>query len=171
MTRTELPSGAHYEMRDPGPLKAKHRKQMMRAIQDDSRMGGVLVDIIDGVIAILLVDWDVCDPETGEALPLPNVDVNSLEEIADDDYEALCADPLVKSLTQRIMKARTGANVADNPDGYNNPASPTVLSDESTPASTGSSRKQGTRSPKSTRSSKAPGSRSGTAGTKTKSAS
>lgn len=172
MTRLKLPSGAHYEMRDPGPLKAKHRKQMMRAIQDDSRMGAVLVDIIDGVIAILLVDWDVRDPETGELLPLPNVDVNSLEEIADDDYEALCANPLVKSLTERIMKARTGsAVVEDNPDGYDDPASPTEPSVASTRASTGGSRKPGTRSPKSTPSSKSSGSRSGTAGTKTKSAS
>lgn len=167
MTRLKLPSGAYAEMRDPGPLKAKHRKQMMRAIKDDGRMGGVLVDIIDGVIAILLVDWDVCDPETGEPLPLPSVDVNSLEEIADDDYEALCADPLVKSLTQRIMKARTG--VDDSPDGHDDPASPTAPSGASTPGSTEGSRKPGTRSPKSTRSSKPSGSRSGTAGTKTKS--
>jgi hypothetical protein len=168
MTRLELPSGAYAEMCDPGPLKAKHRKQMMRAVQDDSRMGGVLVDLIDGVIAILVTDWDVRDPETREPLPLPSVDVNSLEEIADDDYEALCADPLVQSLVRRIMKARTG--VADNPDGHNDPASPTAPSVASTPASTEGSRKRATRSPKSTRSTKSPGSRSATAGTKTKSA-
>lgn len=169
MTRLELPSGAYAELLDPGPLKAKHRKQMMRGIQDDSRMGGVLVDLIDGVIAILVTEWNVCDPATKEPLPLPSVDRNSLDEIADDDYEALCGAPEVKSLSQRIMKARTG--VSDNPDGYDDPASPTGLSAASTPASTESSRKPGTRSPKSTRSSKPSGSRSGTAGTKTKSAS
>jgi hypothetical protein len=170
MTRLTLPSGAFAEMRDPGTLKAKHRKQMMRAIKDGDRLGGTLVDSIDGIIAVLVVDWDVCDPETGERLPLPSVDLNSLDELADNDYEALCADPSVKTLAQRIFKARTGA-VDDNPDGWDDPASPTALSDGSTPGSTGSSRKPGTRSPKSTRSTKSPGSRSGTAGTKTKSAS
>lgn len=166
MTRLKLPSGAYAEMRDPGPLKAKHRKAMMRTIQDDSRMGGVLVDIIDGVVAILTVEWDVRDPETGEPLPLPSVDRNSLEEIADDDYEALCAAPEVQSLAQRILKARKG--VEDNPDDHEDPASPTAPSGASTPGSTEGSRKPGARSPKSTSSTKRSGSRSGTAGTKTK---
>lgn len=168
MSRIKLPSGAFAEMQDPGPLKAKHRKQMMRGIQDDARMGGVLVDLVDGVITILVVDWDVRDPETGEPLPLPSLDRNSLDEIADDDYEALCADPLVKSLTERIMKARTG--VDDSPDGYDDPSSPTAPSGGSTPGSTGGSRKPATRSPRSTSSSKTSGSRKGTAGTKTRSA-
>jgi hypothetical protein len=165
----ELPSGAYAEMLDPGPLKAKHRKAMMRGIQDDGRMGGVLVDIIDGVITILVTDWDVCDPGTGERLPLPSVDRNSLDECADTDYEALCAAPEVQSLAQRILKARTGA--ADDPDGYEDPASPTAPSAASTPGSTEGSRKTATRSPKSTSSTKRSGSRSGTAGTKTKSGS
>lgn len=169
MTRLTLPSGAYAEMRDPGTLKAKHRKQMMRAIKDGDRLGGTLVDSVDGIIAILVVDWDVRDPETGEQLPLPSVSLDSLDEIADDDYETLCADPSVKSLTQRIFKARTG--VADDPDGHDDPASPTELSAGSMPGSAGSSRKPGTRSPKSTASTRSSGSRSGTAGTKTKSAS
>jgi hypothetical protein len=170
MTRLTLPSGASAEMRDPGSLKAKHRKQMMRAIKDGDRLGGTLVDAVDGIIAILVVDWDVCDPETGEQLPLPSVSLDSLDEIADADYEALCADPSVKTLSQRIFKARTGG-IEDNPDGHDDPASPTGPSGGSMPGSTEGSRKPGTRSPKSTRSSKSSGSRSGTAGTKTKSGS
>lgn len=169
MTRLTLPSGAFAEMQDPGTLKAKHRKQMMRAIKDGDRLGGTLVDAVDGIIAILVVEWDVCDPETGEELPLPSVSLDSLEELADDDYEALCAAPEVKSLTQRIFKARTG--IADNPDGYDDPTSPTGPSAASTPGSTGGNRKPAARTPKSTRSTKSSGSRSGTAGTKTKSAS
>jgi hypothetical protein len=169
MTRLKLPSGAYAEMRDPNILKAKHRKQMMRAIKDGDRLGGTLVDSIDGIIAILVVDWDVSDPETGEPLPLPSVSLDSLDELADDDYEALCADPSVKTLTQRIFKARTG--IADNPDGHDDPASPTEPSAASTPGSTEGSRKPAARSPKSTSSLKSSGSRSATTGTKTKSGS
>lgn len=168
MTRLELPSGAYAEMRDPGPLKAKHRKQVARALHDSDRAGGFMVDLVDGAIAVLVTEWDVCDPETGQPLPLPAVDLASLEEIADDDYEALCADPLVDAFTRRIMKARTGVDTS--PDNHDDPASPTGLSAASTPASPESSRKRATQSPKSTRSTKSLGSRSGTAGTKTKSA-
>jgi hypothetical protein len=171
MTRCELPSGAYAEMRDPGALKAKHRKQVMRAIKTGDRLGGELIDSLDGIIAVLVVEWDACDAETGERLPLPSVDLDSLDEIADADYEALCGAPEVKDLAQRIMKVRTGASLADDPDGYDDPASPTGPSVASTPASTEGSRKQATRSPKSTRSSKPSGSRTATAGTKTRSAS
>jgi hypothetical protein len=170
MTRLTLPSGAYAEMRDPGTLKAKHRKQVMRAIKAGDRLGGELIDSLDGIIAVLVVDWDACDAETGARLPLPNVSLDSLDEISDADYEALCGAAEVKDLAQRIMKVRTGA-VEDNPDGHDDPASPTAPSDASTPGSTEGSRKPGARSPKSTRSSKPSGLRTATAGTKTKSAS
>lgn len=172
MTRLELPSGAYAEMRDPGTLKAKHRKQIARAMSDADRMGGFMVDLVDGALAVLIVEWDVCDPETGNPLPLPSVSLSSLDECLDADYEALCAEPLVGEFTRRTLEARMrAAKAADNPDDYDDPASPTAPSGASTAGSTGGSRKPGTRSPKSTSSTKSSGSRSGTAGTKSKSGS
>ena len=172
MTRLELPSGAYAEMQDPGTLKAKHRKQIARAMNDADRVGGFMVDLVDGALAVLIIDWDVCDPETGQQLPLPSVSLKSLDECSDADYEALCAEPLVEEFTRRTLEARMRtAAAADNPDGYDDPASPTAPSGGSTPGSTEGSRKTGTRSPKSTSSSNPSGSRSGTAGTKTKSTS
>jgi hypothetical protein len=172
MTRVTLPSGAYAELRDPGSLKAKHRKQIARAMSDADRVGGFFVDMIDGALAVLIVDWDVCDPETGNQLPLPSVDLKSLDECSDADYEALCAEPLVGDFARRTLEARVrAAKAVDDPDGYDDPASPTAPSGGSMPGSTEGSRKTGTRSPKSTSSSKRSGSRSGTAGTKTRSAS
>ena len=172
MIRLTLSSGAYAEMLDPGTLKAKHRKQVARALNDSDRVGAFMIDLVDGALAVLIVDWDVCDPDTRQPLPLPSVDLKSLEECADGDYEALCASPLVEEFTRRILEARKqSAGAADNPDGYDDPASPTAPSGASTPGSTEGSRKPGARSPKSTSSTKSRGSRSGTAGTKTKSAS
>jgi hypothetical protein len=172
MTRVTLPSGAYAELRDPGSMKAKHRKQIARAMSDADRVGGFAVDMVDGALAVLIVDWDVCDPETGKQLPLPSVDLKSLDECSDSDYEALANQPLVGEFTRRVLEARMrSAQAADNPDGYDDPASPTAPSGGSMPGSTEGSRKTGTRSPKSTSSSKRSGSRSGTAGTKTRSAS
>lgn len=169
-TRVELPSGAYAELRDPGSLKAKHRKQIARAMSDADRVGGFAVDMVDGSLAVLIVDWDVCDPDTGERLPLPSVDLKSLDECSDLDYEKLAAEPLVAEFTNRVLEARMRSMAAaDDPDGYDNPASPTAPSGGSMPGSTEGSRKPGTRSPKSTSSSRSFGSRSGTAGTKTKS--
>jgi hypothetical protein len=172
MTRLTLPSGAYAEMRDPGTLKAKHRKQIARAMNDAERVGGFAVDLVDGSLAVLIVEWNVCDPETGQELPLPSVSLLSLDECSDEDYNTLASEPMVEQFTRRTLEARMRAAAAqDNPDGYADPASPTAPSGGSTPGSTGGSRKTGTRSPKSTSSSKSSGSRSGTAGTKTKSAS
>jgi hypothetical protein len=171
-TRVELPSGAYAELRDPGSLKAKHRKQIMRAMNDADRMGSFAVDMVDGSLAVLIVDWDVCDPDTGEQLPLPSEDLKSLEECSDTDYEALAAEPMVGEFTSRVLQARMRSMAAaDDPDGYDDPASPTAPSGGSMPGSTEGSRKPGTPSRKSTSSTKPSGSRSGTAGTKTKSGS
>lgn len=170
--RLELPSGAFAELRDPGILKAKHRKQIARAMNDAERVGGFAVDLVDGSLAVLIVEWNVCDPETGAELPLPSVSLLSLDECSDEDYNALASEPLVAEFTRRTLEARKRAAAAqDNPDGYDDPASPTAPSGGSTPGSTEGSRKTGSRSPKLTSSTKPRGSRSGTAGTKTKSAS
>lgn len=170
--RVTLPSGAYAELRDPGTMKAKHRKQIARAMSDADRVGGFAVDIVDGSLAVLIVDWNVCDPETGEPLPLPSVNLTSLDECSELDYEALAAEPLVGEFTSRVLEARMrSARTVDDPDGYDDPASPTAPSGGSMPGSTEGSRKPGTPSRKSTSSTKPSGSRSGTAGTKTKSGS
>lgn len=128
--RHDLPSGAWVELVAPGRLKAKHHRTVMRALKsDDDRVGGQAVDLVDGVLAMLIRAWSVTGDD-GEVLPIPSLDLDSIDELELEDYEALLAIPLVGVTTKRISDARSAA-AADRvtPDDWDDESSPTAPSD------------------------------------------
>lgn len=139
--KIDLPSGAWADLLAPDKLKAKHQRSVMRAItSQEQREGGLAVDITDGVIAILVQDWNVTgekqDPQTGEVttvlLPLPSEDFASLDELTIDDYETLLGHEYVKQVATKLMRLRAEKVT---PDDYDDPDSPSGPSAGSGPGS------------------------------------
>jgi len=130
--KIDLPSGAWADLLPPDKLKAKHQRAVMRAVTSrDQRQGGMAVDITDGVIAILVQDWNVTGDD-GELLPLPSELFDSIDELTIDDYETLLGHEYVTQVATRLMELR-GEKVT--PDDYDNPESPSVPSAGSGPGS------------------------------------
>ncbi|HZP55034.1 hypothetical protein [Actinocrinis sp.] len=160
--KIDLPSGAWADLLAPDKLKAKHQRAVMRAVTaQDQREGGMAVDLTDGVIAIIIQDWNVTG-DNGELLPLPSEKFASLDELTIEDYETLLGHEYVVQVATRLMKLR-GERVS--PDDWDDPESPSVPSAASGPGSraerspsTRTSARSGTKT-KST-----PGSRSAGAG-------
>lgn len=120
MSTLTLPSGATATLRDPETLRAKHKKQVYKAISHaEQRAGATAIDMLDGCIAVLVTAW-TCTDEDGAALPLPSEDIEAIDEMDGDDYEALTAHPAVTSLAKRVTQARKVT-----PDDHADPTSPT----------------------------------------------
>lgn len=120
MTTLTLPSGATATLRDPETLRAKHKKQVYKAISHvEQRVGATAVDMLDGCIAVLVTAW-TCTDEDGQPLPIPSEDIEAIDEIDADDYEALTTHPSITALAERVSKARTVT-----PDDHADPTSPT----------------------------------------------
>lgn len=160
--KIDLPSGAWADLLAPEHLKAKHQRAVMRAVSSqDQREGGMAVDLTDGVIAILVQDWNVAGDD-GELLPLPSEKFSSLDELSIEDYETLLGHEYVVQVATRLMKLR-GERVS--PDDYDDPQSPSGPSSASGPGSRAAvSPRTGTSAPSGTRTRSTPGSRSGGAG-------
>lgn len=169
--KIDLPSGAWADLLAPEHLKAKHQRAVMRAITaQEQREGGFAVDLTDGVIAILVQDWNVTvehkDPESGEVtvtdLPVPSQDLAVIEELTIEDYETLLGHPFVTQVATRLMKLRAERV---SPDDWADPASPSEPSNGSAPGSRAQkSPRTATSAPSGTRTSSTSGSRSGGAG-------
>lgn len=160
--KIDLPSGAWADLLAPDNLKAKHQRAVMRAVtSQDQREGGMAVDLTDGVIAILVQDWNVTGDD-GEVLPLPSEKLTSLDELSIEDYETLLGHEYVVQVAARLMKLR-GERVS--PDDYDKPESPTVPSSAPGPGSrAAASPSTGTSAPSGTRTRSTSSSRSAGAG-------
>jgi hypothetical protein len=160
--KIDLPSGAWADLLAPDKLKAKHMRAVMRAVTNqDQREGGMAVDLTDGVIAIIVQDWNVAGDD-GELLPLPSEKFSSIEELSYEDYETLLGHEYVALVASRLMKLRAERV---SPDDYENPESPSAPSSESGPGSrAAASPRTGTSAPSGTRTRSTPGSRSAGAG-------
>lgn len=160
--KIDLPSGAWADLLAPGKLKAKHQRAVMRAItSQEQREGGFAVDLTDGVIAVIVQDWNAAGDDGG-LLPLPSEQFSSIDELSIEDYETLLNHEYVQQVATRLMQLRTEKV---SPDDYDDAASPSEPSAESGPglrAAASRSTKTSARSGTKTRST--PGSRSATTG-------
>jgi hypothetical protein len=123
-----LPSGAWADLLTPDKLKSKHVRLANRAVTKmEQRDGGWLLDMIDGCVAIMVQEWS-CVDDDGNTLPVPSVNLKSLDELSIEDYETLIGHDFVSEINTRIMKMRAEKIT---PDDVENPDSPTVPSVES----------------------------------------
>lgn len=160
--KIDLPSGAWADLLAPDKLKAKHQRAVMRAVtSQEQREGGMAVDLTDGVIAVIVQDWNAADDD-GNLLPLPSEKFASIDELSIEDYETLLGHEYVVQVASRLMQLRSERI---SPDDYDDPASPSEPSAESGPGSrAAASRSTKSSAPSGTRTRSTPGSRSATAG-------
>jgi hypothetical protein len=160
--KIDLPSGAWADLLAPDKLKAKHQRAVMRAVTStEQREGGMAVDLTDGVIAVIVQDWNITGDDGG-LLPLPSERFDSIDELSIEDYEALLGHEYVTTVAQRLMKLRAERV---SPDDWDKPESPSEPSSGSGPgarAAASRSTKTSARSGTKTRSTST--SRSGGAG-------
>lgn len=165
--KIDLPSGAWADLLTPDKLKAKHHRTAIRAVSnvENTRQGGMAVDMLDGALAIVVQDWDV-PGEDGQILPIPSVDFDSIGEMEVEDYEALLAHPFVTQIVKRLQELR-GEKVT--PDDHDDPSSPSEPSNGSGPGPRAkTSLKAGTSAPSGTTKRSTSGSRTGGAGRQSK---
>lgn len=166
--KVTLPSGAWVQLHVPARLKAKHQKAVFGALNPahEGRDIATMLDLIDGVLAMLITDWSVVGDDD-EILPIPSADLDSLGELEIADSEFLQALPCVGKTSTAIMKARQDA--AASPDDWDDPSSPTGPSSAAGPRSRvegkASSGRKATAGRKSASTS---GSRTGSAGPRSK---
>lgn len=130
--KIDLPSGAWADLLTPDKLKSKHMRIVNRAVtRMEQRDGGWLLDMIDGAVAIMVQEWS-CVDDDGNTLPIPSVNLKSLDELSIEDYETLVGHDFVQEINSRIMKVRSERV---SPDDVEDPDSPTVPSAESGPGS------------------------------------
>lgn len=126
--KIDLPSGAWADLLTPDKLKSKHLRIVNRAVtRMEQRDGGWLLDMIDGAVAIMVQEWS-CPDDDGNVLPIPSVNLKSLDELSIEDYETLLQHEFVAEINNRIMKVRSERI---SPDDVEDPESPTVPSAES----------------------------------------
>lgn len=128
----DLPSGAKADLLTPDKLKAKHTRAVTRAISDmgDQRVGALVTDMTDGIIAIVVQDW-TCLDDDGQVLPIPSAKLASIDELDAFDYDTLLNHEITAEVTRRFVELRTERV---SPDDHADPASPTAPSDASGPA-------------------------------------
>lgn len=132
--KVTVPSGAWVQLHVPARLKAKHQKAVFSALDPahKDREVASMLDLIDGVLAMLITDWSVVGDD-GEILPIPSADLDSLGELEIADSEFLQALPCVGSTAATVIKARRDA--VASPDDWDDPSSPTAPSSAPGPRS------------------------------------
>lgn len=128
----ELPSGAKADLLEPETLRSKHTRAITRCVSNigDQRIGELVMDLSDGVLAVVVQDW-TCTGSDGEVLPIPSADLNSLDDLDSRDYDVLLNHDVTAEVTRRYMTLRTERV---SPDDHADPDSPTAPSDASGPA-------------------------------------
>ncbi|MEU2426894.1 hypothetical protein ABZ619_38780 [Streptomyces sp. NPDC007851] len=109
--RVKLPSGGWVQLRDPQTLRRGDKQRAMRAIKSgDSSEVAQSLDLINGLLAVLIIDWSY-------PFPVPSEAPGSLELIPLEDDDAL---------NEAIEPARA-VLFPDKPDPKDaaDPASPT----------------------------------------------
>lgn len=91
--RIKLPSGAWIQLRDPYTLRRGDRQKVLRSVQDPENPMGAGLDMIDGLLRVLVIDWSY-------DLPLPGASPQSLEllPLEDDDALSEAIEPIRKML-------------------------------------------------------------------------
>lgn len=111
--------GAWVELRDPRELKSGDKKTVLRRINDGSKAISAGLDLTDGLIAVMAVNWQLASP-----LPLPSADITVLDmlEIADYDRLTELVAPARKLLFPDSAQPDTAQAQAE---AVKDPASPT----------------------------------------------
>jgi hypothetical protein len=81
-----LPSGGWAEYRDPATIRAKDKRQIIRAIENPDRAAAASLDITEGVVCMFVERWQI--PYLPDA-PLPREMPSILGELTIGDYDAL----------------------------------------------------------------------------------
>jgi hypothetical protein len=91
--RIKLPSGAWIQLRDPYTLRRGDRQKVLRSVQDPENAMGAGLDMINGLLQVLVIDWSY-------SLPLPGESPQSLEllPLEDDDALSEAIEPIRKML-------------------------------------------------------------------------
>ncbi|MFE5037161.1 hypothetical protein [Streptomyces sp. NPDC056683] len=80
--RVTLPSGAWVQLRDPQTLRRGDKQRAMRAVQDDGGDLSQALDLINGLLRVLIIDWSY-------EFPIPDQTPASLDLIPLEDDDAL----------------------------------------------------------------------------------
>lgn len=125
-TKHTLPSGGWVELKDPADLKAKDRKKVMRDMNDpeEGHMMGAMVDMTDGILAMMVVAWDL--PYLPEA-PIPSVQLDISDELS------LADDQVLQGLCEPVAKMLKAGKV--DPSDYTHPDGTPNLDSPSEPSS------------------------------------
>lgn len=78
----QLPSGNSAVFRNPNELRVKDRTKVLEGIGNAESQISQGLKLIDGIIALLVKEWSF-------DLIIPNVSINSLQELSIPDYDAL----------------------------------------------------------------------------------
>jgi hypothetical protein len=91
--RIKLPSGAWIQLRDAHTLRRGDRQRVLRTVQNTDNDMGAGLDIINGLLRVLVIDWSY-------ALPLPGESPDSLDllPLEDDDAITEAIEPIRKML-------------------------------------------------------------------------
>lgn len=91
--RIKLPSGAWIQLRDPHTLRRGDRQKALRAVKDMDNDMAVGLDMVNGLLQVLVIDWSY-------ALPLPGESPDSLDllPLEDDDAITEAIEPIRKML-------------------------------------------------------------------------
>jgi len=115
--RITLPSGGWVELRDYRELRAGDKKRILRGIKDGQSQVGSALDVTDGIIAMLVTNWEIPGME---ALPVPSASLESIELLTIADYDALVA--AVGPAAQALMPKAPSPDQADDPKSPTPPA-------------------------------------------------
>lgn len=102
--------GGWVELRDPRELKAGDKKRIMRKIKNADQAIAAGLDVIDGLIAMLVVNWQLPD---GVVLPLPSESIDSIDLLPIADYDRLCE--LVTPAQELLFPSAPNAATAGDP--------------------------------------------------------
>ncbi|MFF1284305.1 hypothetical protein ACFVY4_26635 [Streptomyces sp. NPDC058299] len=86
--RITLPSGAWVQLRDPATLRRGDKQKAMRAVQDEGGDLSQALDLINGLLQVLIIDWSYPFPVPGETPA--SLDLVPLE---DDDALSEAIEP------------------------------------------------------------------------------
>ncbi|MEV6833475.1 hypothetical protein AB0N17_02920 [Streptomyces sp. NPDC051133] len=109
--RIKLPSGAWIQLKDPNTLRRGDRQSVLRAIRDPEETMGAGLDMINGLLRVLVIDWSY-------SLPIPSESPGSLDllPLEDDDAITEAIEPI---------RLKLFPNKPDPVKDATDPASPT----------------------------------------------
>ena len=113
--RVTLPSGPWVDLRDVRSLKSGDKKRVLALVDQGRTAGRVGVDVLDGVLAMLILAWSLPYP-----VPAESKDLASLDELEIGDYDELSDHPVVVEAVSRL----TGVTTPNPDEPSADPASP-----------------------------------------------